>query len=101
MGFLDKVKAASQEATQKVKDSASDVQTKREIGQTFDELGKKAYELSESGAISHPEIAAFATKINDLKVKLEAEEADGDDSASAPPASDAPAAPPEPPATPS
>ncbi len=102
MGFLDKVKAASQEATQKVKEGAADVQTKREIGQTYDELGKKAYELSESGAISHPDIAALAAKINDLKAKLEEEDESDDGAASAttPPTDDAPAAPPEPPAMP-
>jgi len=105
MGFLDKVKAGAQEATAKVKEGAADVQTKREIGQTYDELGKKAYELSESGTISHPDIAALAAKINDLKAKLEDDSEDGDGGdatagASAAPPSDTPAAP-EPPATPS
>jgi hypothetical protein len=85
MGFLDKVKAGAQEATQKVKEGAADVQTKRDIGQAYDELGKKTYELATSGAVSHPDIDAFAKKIDDLKAKLE-EDDDGGAAPAEPPA---------------
>jgi hypothetical protein len=89
MGFLDKVKAGAQEATQKVKEGAADVQTKRDIGQTYDELGKKTYQLATSGAVSHPEIDTLVKKIDDLKAKLEEDE--GADGAAAP--DEAPAVP--------
>jgi hypothetical protein len=98
MGFLDKAKAAAQQATEKAKEGVSDVQTKREIGQTYDELGKKAYELSTSGAISHPEIAELVTKIDELKAKLEEDESSGNGAGTTtsetaePPASSAPPA---------
>jgi len=77
MGFLDKAKAAAQQATEKAKEVGSDVQTKREIGQTYDELGKKAFELAESGAITHPELTELVDKIKDLKTKLEEEDSSG------------------------
>jgi hypothetical protein len=77
MGFLDKAKAAAASATEKAKEGVSDVQTKREIGQVYDELGKKAHELVESGAISHPELAELVNKIDELKAKLEEDDSSG------------------------
>ena len=98
MGFLDKAKAAAQSATEKAKEGVSDVQTKREIGQAYDELGKKAFELAESGAIKHADLDAIVTRIQELKAKLE-EEGGGDDNGAAttstttePPASTGPPA---------
>jgi hypothetical protein len=77
MGFLDKAKAAAEQAAQKAKDTAEDLQTKRELGQTFDELGHKTFDLIESGAVTHPDLAALAQKVRDLQAKL-AEEATAD-----------------------
>jgi len=74
MGFLDKVKQSATEATQKVKEGAEDVQTKREIGKLEDELGKQTYVLAKAGAVSHPDIDALVAKIDELKAKLEEEE---------------------------
>ena len=69
MGFLDKAKSAAEQAAhkakegaefaaQKAKETAEDVQTKRELGNAYDELGHKAFELVESGAISHGDARA-------------------------------------------
>ncbi len=57
MGFLDKAKAAAADAAAKTKEGVADVQTKRDLGKAYGELGEKAYELAESGAISHAELA--------------------------------------------
>ena len=84
MGFLDKAKAAAEQAAQKAKegaefaaqkakDTAEDVQTKRELGNAFDELGHKAFDLVESGALVHDELSPIAAKIRELQAKLEAE----------------------------
>jgi hypothetical protein len=73
MGFLDKVKQQAEQATAKAKDAASDVQTKRELGQAYSELGQKAYELAAAGAVSHPELEAIVERIGSLKAKLEDE----------------------------
>ena len=56
MGFLDKAKAAAEQAATKAKEGVDDVQTKRELSQAYNELGKTAYELIESGDLSHPRL---------------------------------------------
>ena len=40
MGFLDKAKAAAEQAAAKAKEGVEDVQTKRELSQAYNELGK-------------------------------------------------------------
>ena len=41
MGFLDKAKAAAEQAASKAKEGVQDVQTKRELAQAYGELGQK------------------------------------------------------------
>ena len=66
MGFLDKAKAAAEQAATKAKEGVEDVQAKRELGQAYNELGKTAFELIESGDISHPRLETTAGKIRTL-----------------------------------
>ena len=49
MGFLDKAKAAAEQAASKAKETAGELQTKRELGQAYDELGRTTFDLVESG----------------------------------------------------
>jgi len=72
MGFLDKAKMAAEQATTKAKEGIGEVQTRRELGQAYDELGKLAYELAESGEISHDRIGELVERIRTLKSELEA-----------------------------
>lgn len=69
MGLLDKAKAAAEQAATKAKEGVDDVQTKRELSQTYNELGKTAYELIESGDLSHPRLEAPAERIRALNAK--------------------------------
>jgi hypothetical protein len=73
MGFLDKAKAAAEQAVARTKEGVEDVQTKRELGQAYDELAKAAFALIESGELSHPSLEAPAAKIRELEKKLEDE----------------------------
>jgi hypothetical protein len=66
MGFLDKAKAAAEQAAAKAKEGVDDVQAKRELSQAYNDLGKTAYELIESGDVSHPRFEAAAAKIRAL-----------------------------------
>lgn len=66
MGFLDKAKAAAEQAAAKAKEGVEDVQIKRELSQAHSELGKTAFELIESGEISHPQLETIAEKIRAL-----------------------------------
>ena len=87
MGFLDKAKSAAEQAAhkakegaefaaQKAKETGETVQTKRDLGSAFDELGHKAFDLVGSGAISHEELAPLVARIRELQAKLD-EGADG------------------------
>jgi len=69
MGFLDKAKAAAEQAAAKAKEGVEDVQVKRELGQAYGELGKAAFDLAERGDISHPELEELVAKIRGLNEK--------------------------------
>jgi len=69
MGFLDKAKAAAEQATAKAKEGVSDVQTKRDLSTAYGELGQKAFELADSGAISHAELDPIVERIRGLKAQ--------------------------------
>ncbi len=70
MGLLDKAKAAAEQAATKAKEGVEDVQQKRELAQAYSELGRTAFELVESGEVSHPRLEATAEKIRSLNAQL-------------------------------
>ena len=74
MGFLDKAKAAAEQAAAKAKEGVEDVQLKRELSQAYGELGKTAFELVESGDISHPRLDPLAEKVRTLNERAAGEE---------------------------
>ena len=76
MGLLDKAKAAAEQAAAKAKGGVEDVQLKRELGQAYGELGKTAFELVESGALSHPELEEIAARIRGLNEKAAGDDTD-------------------------
>jgi hypothetical protein len=67
VGFLDKAKAAAEQATAKAKEGVDDVQAKRELSQAYSELGKTAYDLIESGDVTDQRLATIADKIRVLR----------------------------------
>jgi hypothetical protein len=73
MGLLDKAKAAAEQAAAKAKEGVEEVQTKRELSQAYNELGKNAFELVENGEVSDPRLDAGVEKIKTLRAKLEAD----------------------------
>ena len=75
MSLLDKVKAGAEQAAARAREEFEELQTKRELGQAYDELGKKAFELADGGALSHAQLTPFVERIRTLKAELEAEEA--------------------------
>lgn len=72
MGFLDKAKAAAEQAAAKAKEGVEDVQHKRELGQAHTELGKAAFELIESGELKNDRLEAIAARIRSLNEQPEA-----------------------------
>jgi hypothetical protein len=89
MGFLDKVKQSAEQAAARAKDTASDLQTKRELGQAYGELGETAFELADAGQLSNPRLDPIVERIRSLKARLEEE---GGEGVEATPATDTPPA---------
>ena len=85
MGFLDKAKAAAEQAAAKAKEGVEDVQLKRELGQAYGELGRTAFGLVESGEITRPELEAIAAKIRGLNEKAADDGATPDEASEAEP----------------
>jgi hypothetical protein len=78
MGFLDKAKSAAEQAALKAKETAGELQTKRELGQAYSELGRKTFDLVESRELANPELDTIAERIRSLKAELEADEPDAE-----------------------
>jgi hypothetical protein len=70
MGLLDKAKQAAEQAAAKAKEGVEDVQTKRELGQAYGDLGRAAFELVESGELSHARLEEPSARIRSLSEKL-------------------------------
>lgn len=94
MGFMDRAKAAAEQAATKAREGAEQattkaregvdvVQAKRELTQAYGELGHKAYELSQSGAITSAELRPIVQRISELEAQTGGAESGGDASAGA------------------
>ncbi len=70
MSFFNKAKQAAEQAAAKAREGVEDVQQKRELSQAYNDLGRTAFELLESGEISNPRLEASAAKIRELNLKL-------------------------------
>jgi hypothetical protein len=75
MGLLDKAKAAAAEAAIKAKETAEELQARRELNQAYGELGQKAFELVEGGSLTSPELESLAARVRTLKAQLETSDA--------------------------
>ena len=73
MGFLDKAKATAEQAASKAKEGVEDVQAKRELTQSYGELGKVAYALAARGEITHAELTPMVEKIRELEARVQDE----------------------------
>ena len=70
MSLFNKAKQAAEQAAAKAREGVEDVQQKRELSQAYNELGKTAFELLESGEISNPRLDATAGTIRELNAKI-------------------------------
>ncbi len=74
MGLLDRAVAAAEQAATKAKETAGELQTKRDLGQAYNELGRKAFELIEAGELSSPALEPLAERVRTLNAELAAKE---------------------------
>jgi len=71
VGFLDKAKAAAEQAAAKAKEGVDDVQTKRELSQAYGDLGKTTYDLVAAGELTDSRLEAAVEKIRGLREKID------------------------------
>jgi hypothetical protein len=72
MGFMDKAKAAAEQAATRAKEGVEDVQAKRSLARAYEDLGRTAFELLESGQISHERLTAQADEVRRLQAQAPA-----------------------------
>jgi outer membrane murein-binding lipoprotein Lpp len=72
VSLFNKAKQAAEQAAAKAREGVEDVQQKRELSQAYNELGKTAFELLESGEISNARLEAPAAKVRTLNEKIAA-----------------------------
>jgi hypothetical protein len=71
MELLDKAKAAADQAVSRAKEKAGELQTKRDLGQAYVELGHKSFELVEAGELSAPTLDPIVERIRTLETQLD------------------------------
>ncbi|MBV9309232.1 MAG: hypothetical protein JOZ73_00270 [Solirubrobacterales bacterium] len=67
MSFLDRAKAAAEQAAGKVQAGVEDAQAKRDLTQVYGDLGRTAYSLVSRGEISHPELNPLVQRVTELE----------------------------------
>jgi hypothetical protein len=76
MGFMDKVKASVKSGAEQVGTKAQEelerLQTRRDLGQAYTDLGEKTFELADRGELSHSELGGLVDKVRTLKAELAA-----------------------------
>ena len=93
MGLLDKAKAAAEQAAAKAKEGVEDVQTKRDLGQAYGELGKATYRLVESGELANPGLTALVERVRTLEARASEGGATASTNTNPPPSDQPPAMP--------
>ena len=95
MGFMDKVKSTvksgAEQAASKAQEEYEKLQTRRELSQAYEDLGSKAFELSDRGDLSHADLTPLVERVRTLKAQLDAIGTEGA-ATSAPPAEEPPPA---------
>ena len=68
--FFDKVKKTAADAADSVKDNVQEAKIKNEIVRTYEELGRKAFDLFEEGKIKSTALRPHVKHIRELKAQL-------------------------------
>ena len=71
--FMNRLKDATNTVASRAREGVEELQTKHELSQAYGDLGRLTAGLVESGAVTHPELAAAVEKIKALKAQLEAD----------------------------
>ncbi|MBA3717049.1 MAG: hypothetical protein H0W87_02320 [Actinobacteria bacterium] len=74
MSFFDKVKQGAADAAGTVKGNVQEMKIKNEMVRTYEELGRKAFELADKGKLKSTPLNPFIKHLRELKAELEASE---------------------------
>ncbi len=72
MSFFDKVKKSAGQAAEQVKEGVDDLKTKNELVRTYEDLGRKTFELVDKGKVKNTAFTPYIKHIGELRAKLEA-----------------------------
>jgi hypothetical protein len=75
MSLFDRAKQVAGQAASKAKEELEEVQTRRELDQTYEALGKVVFQLVEAGELTHPQLSANVDRIRTLQAQLSAKTA--------------------------
>jgi hypothetical protein len=70
--FFDKVKQSASDAADAVRDNVQEAKIKNEIVRTYEELGRKTFELVEAGKIKSTALRLHVKHLRELKAQLAA-----------------------------
>jgi hypothetical protein len=73
MGLVDKLKAGAEQAVVKGRETAQELQTKKELSTAYSDLGKTAFALADRGELLHTELTAGVDHIKELQARLAGE----------------------------
>ena len=68
--FFDKVKQTASGAADAVKDNVQEAKIKNEIVRTYEELGRKTFELVEDGKLKSTALSKYVKHVRELKAQL-------------------------------
>ena len=68
--FFDKVKKSASDAADAVKDNVQEAKIKNEIVRTYEELGRKTFELAEEGKIKSTALRPHIKHLRELRAQL-------------------------------
>lgn len=68
--FLDKVKQGASDAAGAVKENVREAKVKNEIVSTYEELGRKTFELVENGKLTNRTLSPYIKHLRELHKEL-------------------------------
>jgi hypothetical protein len=86
MSFFEKVKQATGQAAERLREEVEELKLKRELSQAYADLGRQTAELVETGELTHAALREPVERIGRLKAEIAAAEA-ADAATPEPPAS--------------
>jgi hypothetical protein len=74
MSFFDKVKKSASDAADKVQGEVQEMKLKNEIVRTYEDLGRKTFELMDKGKLKNTTLNPIVKHLRELRGQLEAAE---------------------------